>query len=304
MTVETTNLNEVTDEQIESKLSEISSKPDKTEDDVKEIETLKKEKTNRYQKRIDQLTWKTKSTAEELENERKKREELEAEIERLKGKEPETTQKIKRTTVTAGGQTYFTNEALRDMIDKGEITEAEAYKHQEERITALASDMAYQKIKSEESMKTAQETLRKDADDILKKYPHFEKNHPDFNPNDALYKKTNEILSTYIDQSTGRILNPRAYSLSVKLAEDLLGVNRKSPDLSDEFNLHSPNAPKKEKQEDKEIPLTSEEKEVAIRMYVLKAETNPRTGRPFTEAEAVAKATKAKNDRLKSRRIL
>ena len=68
---------------------------------------------------------------------------------------------------------------------------------------------------------------------------------------------------------------------------------------TDEISLRSSNPPKVNGR-DKEIQLSDSEQEYVIRLYGNKI--NPKTGRTYTPEEAVAKAKKAKEAQIASRR--
>jgi len=292
--METTNQNTVTDEQVEQKFQELSNKADRTEDESRELDNLKSERQTRYQKRIDTLTHKAKLAEERYGEASDKVAELEKQIDELKQsqvKEPQI--KVKKDTVKVGDQQFFTDDALLSMVKVGELTEAEAWGHQRERDKEEAAERAYQRIKQEEKQTKEADVRRADAEWVMKQYPRFNKTHPDFDPNDPLYKQATEIYQE------GYAANPKGLSLAIKRAKQILRIQEDHPDLSDDFNVGgSPSAPARKSKDDTSI--SDDEFEVAQRIW--RDRINPATGRYFTDNEIKQKAIKAKKARGSKRR--
>ena len=57
-------LNTLTDEQVETELKTLSEKKEATADDKEKLQSLKEERATRYQKRIDRITWEKKAESE------------------------------------------------------------------------------------------------------------------------------------------------------------------------------------------------------------------------------------------------
>lgn len=284
----TQNPTVVTDEQIDGQLQDLIKKAEKSDDDLKQIETLKGEKQTRYQKRVDQLTWRAKTAEEQLE-------EIKAENEKLKTAKPKETLEpviARKETIKIGDQTFYSDKTLMDMVKNNEIGESEAYIHQQQRVEESAAEKAYQRIKSENQKQTDEKVRADDAKTVLDTYPQFAKDHPSFNPQDPLYKMATELWNE------GLASNPRGLSKAVARAKQILRLSDKPIDASDDMSLHH-STPPGQTSEPKEVPLSDGEKEAAIRMY--RDENNPATGRNYTESESVLKATKAKNIRLQRR---
>jgi len=287
----TQTIKEVTDDQIELKINDLNQKADRTEDETKELDGLKGEKQTRVQKRIDQLTWKAKDAEERFGQASKEADELRTKINDLEGKvnaQPPTV--AKKETIDIDGKSFYSTSTLRSMVTAGELTEAEAYTHDQERVEASAADKAYKRFKAEQAESEGQDARKKDADEVFSKYPHFSKDHPDFNPNDPLYVEATKIWGD------GYKSDPRGLTKSIQLARRVLRMDDKNPDLSDDFSVRSPSAPRSPEKKT-EVTFTPDEEDAAERMYCIGNLTNPKTGKPYTRTEAIAKAKKAKESR-------
>lgn len=290
MTTNTAELNKLSDEQVEKELKDLRGKQDVTAEEKEKLEILKEERQSRLDKRIkmkdsERLAAinRAEQLEKQLEEERKKREELES-----KNK----TVSIVNDTVEFDGRKFYTDKALRSMLDAGELTAEEAYEHQQERIEAKVTERVIKRnignTKEEEERKTRAE----DAEKIARDYPQFNPKHPDHDPEDPLFKKANELWME------GYHANPRGLSKAIERAKEILGYTKERPDLSDEFSVA-----RSKSTVDRSIPstvaLTAEEKDFYVRMYVMGNIVNPKTNRTYTESEAIAKglAMKAKNAR-------
>lgn len=290
MTTNTTELNKLSDEQVEKELKDLRGKQDVTAEEKEKLEILKEERQSRLDKRIkmkdsERLAAinRAEQLEKQLEEERKKREELESKNKKVS---------IVNDTVEFDGRKFYTDKALRSMIDAGELTAEEAYEHQQERIEAKVTERVIKRnignTKEEEERKTRAE----DAEKIARDYPQFNPKHPDHDPEDPLFKKANELWME------GYHANPRGLSKAIERAKEILGYTKERPDLSDEFSVA-----RSKSTVDRSIPstvaLTAEEKDFYVRMYVMGNIVNPKTNRTYTESEAIAKglSMKAKNAR-------
>lgn len=283
------------DTQFNTRIEELDRKPDRTEEETKELGELKQKRHKSAQAKINEFKWKWESTREELEKERKERERIARELEETRQvKEPTTRPSLKKDeTVDIGGKRYYTDEALIAQRDAGEITESEAYQHQRQRDKAELKAELKAEQEQERKQQSEQEIRQKDAQKVLAEYPHFSKDHKDHNPNDPLFKTAMELW-----QESYRF-NPEGLSKSIARAKQILRMSDTKPDLSDEFSTHAPSGGKKPSKE-KEVTFSKDEEETSIRMYT--RVINPATGRQYTEAEAVAKGKRAKEARLSLRR--
>lgn len=298
MVVDTKNPNEVTELEVkeEARLKELAEKQDISDDEKQELENLKKEKTTRYQKRLDTLTWRAKSAEEKAEAERIRKEELEEKVKELEGKlKVDVKPSIKRETVEFEGQKFYTDETLVSMIRAGEITEQDGYTHQRARDRAEDRTILRKESEEKKTQEEKSKIFKEDLEKVLKEYPHFNKTHPSFNPDDPLYKKATELWNEGLNS------NPRGLSKAIELAKQILRISDDNPDLSEDLNIGHSNPTDKKKREE-EVTLSEDEKDNAIRMFTKGDVLNPSTGRPYTENEAVAKALFAKKNRLSGRK--
>lgn len=264
-----------------------------TPDEKKEVGEIKERYGARMQKKVDELTWRAKTAEERASEAERKAEEREARLRELE-KKPEVKPKVKDDVTEIDGKKFYTDESLKSMIDAGEITEAEAYSYQQKRMKAEVKAEVMSEIDKKERDKTDRDIRMNDAKDIIKKYPHFSKEHPDFNANDPLYKLSTEI---YME---GYAANPRGLSLSIKRAKEILRVTDHQPDRTDDFELEDNTPPERHKgRKEKDVTLSETEKEQAIRTFTRGDVVNPKTNRPYTQQEAINKALEAKKSRLR-----
>lgn len=290
MITNTIELNKLSDEQVEKELKDLRGKQDVTAEEKEKLEILKEERQSRLDKRIkmkdsERLAAinRAEQLEKQLEEERKKREELES-----KNK----TVSIVNDTVEFDGRKFYTDKALRSMVDAGELTAEEAYEHQQERIEAKVTERVIKRnignTKEEEERKTRAE----DAEKIARDYPQFNPKHPDHDPEDPLFKKANELWME------GYHANPRGLSKAIERAKEILGYTKERPDLSDEFSVARSKSTV-DRSAPSTVALTADEKDFYVRMYVMGNIINPKTNKTYTESEAIAKglAMKAKNAR-------
>lgn len=287
------------DEQFEKdteRFQEIKKKPDteRTDDEKKEFGDLKERYGKRMQKKIDQMSWETKTAKEEAEAARREADEARQKAKELEDRlgKAENKAPIKETYVEIGGKKYLTDEALLEKINAGDITEQEAVRYQKQRDKEEIKQEIRQEQQQDDQKKTVLQIAKKDAEEVIEKYPYFKKDHPDFNPEDPLYKLTLELYAE------GYAANPKGLSLAVKRAEQLLKINRTPIDRGGDFEISDNEAPAKKGGGEKEITLSEAEKEAGIRMYTRGDVLNPKTGRVYTANEAIAKALAAKKARI------
>lgn len=277
------NPNEVTDEQVGEQIDELNKKADRTEEDNQTLGELKKERQTRYQKRIDQLSGAKKAAEEEAEAIRAENERLKAENETFKTTkvEPEI---LAKETVAYGNQKYYTDKTLTQMVQAKQITEDQAYAHQSERNTAKITEDVTKRLEGKTQQGQEMEARKADAEKVLKEYPHFDTKHAEFNAKDPLYIEANRIYDRgYKYQVDGM-------SLAIADAKKILGIQGGSPDVSGHMSLHPASAPG-QKSESKEIKMTEDQKDIAVRTY--RDQINPKTGRNYTENESIEKMAQA-----------
>jgi hypothetical protein len=280
----------LSEEQLEDKISELAKVEQPTEEQKQELQEAKDKKRDAVQRRIDEITSEKKLRDYQIEQERQKNRELQERLEAVESKRHEATVVTTPEYVEAGGQKFYTDTALQAKVTSGQMTESEAYSHQQERIKQEAADLAYNRIKAETQKETVQTQRQKDMEKVLTKHPEWSKDHPRHNPNDPLFMKTVEIFNK------GFASNPTGLSEAESLASQLLG--RHAPiDNTRDINLYSPSPPATIP---KEVTLTENDKQIAYDLYVKRGNViNPKTRRPYTEEEAYKKAAKAKADQEK-----
>ena len=285
---QTQDQEKVTDEQISSKINELSGKQDITDVEKSELTNLKTERQTRYQRRLDEIKSDKKLAEYQLEQEREKTRKLEVELEKSRSR-PEEPHIISRETVEAGGKRHFTDLALRSMIDAGQMTEMEAFNHQQERIQALAADKALNILREEQEKVRKEESMKSALKYVFDKYPHWDRGHKNFNPDDPLFKQANYYY-----------LKGMGIKDAMEEAERVIGFNHTRPDVSETMNLHSPTT-SSTFSDNEQKPLTEDEKDIAWRMY--RDQVNPSTSRTYTQKEAEGKFIKARESRQATRRI-
>lgn len=281
----------VSDEELGKEIDSLNKKTDKTEDESQKLDELKQERHSRYQARIDKEVSARKALEYEKEQEKKRAEELERRLAQIEEEKKKTiTPSVKRETVEIGGKKFYTDDALVSMVQAGDITDAEAYRHQRERERAEDRDII---VRDYEQKKAADEQKKIQAEDValvLSKHPEFDPKHPEFDPNNKLYKLASRLWAE------GYASNPRGMSLAISVAEEMLGTNIR-PDVTDDLSV-TPNSAPASKKKSADVALTKEEEDIAVSMYTRGDVVNPTTGRPYTEAEALAKAKSAKARKL------
>ena len=226
--------------------------------------------------------------------ERERAERLEQELRDLRAAKPvEKKQPIGHAeTIMINGKEFYTDRGLVQLVNSGSMNQDDAYAHQEER----REEKAVARIKQEQHAQSEQQIREEVKNKVLGEYPEFSPNHPDHNPNDPLFKEANRIWRN------GYINNPRGLELAIQDAKRILGRDHKKPDLTDELGVtRNEEAGTRVVDKSKKVTLSDAESETAYAFY--RTQKNPKTGRSYTQAEAVETALKAKQARLQSRRI-
>lgn len=287
-------LNErIVSEEQEKRFHELNTKPEeeRNEDEKKELQQLKDNYSKSAKARIDELTKKFYASEQAKEAANQKIAEYEQKIKDLETK-PEPEPIVTRETVDIGGKKYYTNQTLEAMVKAGKMTYAEAQEHALERDDERLIEKVEKRREERQKKEDFNKTRIQDFKEVLEKYPHFDKKHPNFNPDDPLYKTANQIFIN------GYHANPRGLSESVKLAKKILKQPEGRIDRTEDLNVEEGNIPEERGKKTDEVTLTEEEKEAARRIWVLGSITNPKTQRPYTEQEALAKSLAAKKARL------
>lgn len=279
----TETLNKGADIVDDDRLNELADKTERTEEETNEFNELRVQKDKHNTKsRIDDLTWQAKSAQEKVA-------ERDAEIARLRKaideKIPEPApQPFKKESVVVGDKSFFTDQTLQKMVDNKEITITEANAHLNERIQEVAADKAYKRLKGETDEQQKKQAVEQEVREVFSKYPAWDSNDRNHNPDDPVYKTANELFQQGLSHKNAMLT-----------AEKLHGVNKPRPDNTNNFSVHSPSAPSDSSKGIKEQPLTDDEKELAVRTW--RNEVNPKTGRVYTEKESILKFEEARRNR-------
>ena len=292
MTVEATNQNQVSEEELEQQITELKQKDDLNDDDKQQLESLKKERNTRYNKRIGELTGRAKSAEEKLAEKERQLEELNGRVKELETSTKKEPIVIDKQTVDIGGNQFYTDETLMKMVGNKEITYEQANAHAIKRNKEEIKAEVRQEFTQNDSKANEQKIRQEDANSVLKEFPAFAKDHPNFNSEDPLYKEVNRIYNN------GYSANPRGLSLAVKDAKRMLGITDNKPDLSSELNVGrtTPPSSRTRSSNPADVVLSESEKDIAIRSWT--RQINPKTNRNYTDEEALNKAKKAKLRRM------
>jgi hypothetical protein len=293
--VNATELNKLTDEQVDKQVKELQAKSDTTVEEKEQLKEMKEERQTRYQRRLDKKHSEMLAESEranrlerELGEEKKKREELEEKVNKV------TKPELVNEFVEIDGKKFYTDEALTAQVQAEELTPTQAYAHQQQRNKAEIKFEIRQETEQKGKKEEAQKIYNEDREKVVKEYPHFDPRNPSHNPEDPLYKLASEIWAE------GYQANPRGLSLAINRAKQILRYSDEHPDVSEDLSVGKVRGTGQPREtEGREAQLTTDEKENAVRMYCLGGVMNPTTGKQYTEAEAIAKAIKAKNARMR-----
>lgn len=301
----TQNLNTVTEKEQEEKdtarFKELNVKPEteRTDDEKKEFGEIKERYSGRAEKRIGQLSGEKKAALERaLEAERllaEEKERAKALEEKVDIDQPQVPIGNENETVEVAGKKWYSDGALSAQIRAGKITETAAIDYQKKRNDEELLIKVEDRLEKKKKVDDDKNARIADGMEVLKKYPQFSNKHVDHNPNDPLYKMTMDLYNE------GLGTNPRGFSVALKRAKQILGIKDTQVDRSSDLGVEDiiSGQPRTQKNEDKEVAFSDDEKDVAIRTYTRGDILNPKTGRPYTEVEAVAKAKEAKKARMK-----
>lgn len=274
------------DEQIET----IKSGKEITDAQRAELAKLQGEKKSRLTKRTTALLGRTKAAEERARRAEERAEKLENDFRSAKDNIESRLPAAKgtRAKVTFDGEEFYTDVSLQSMVKDGEMTETEAWEHQENRRVAAAADRISKNGEKKSFEKTRQETIQS----VLKDNPKLNPQHKDYDINDPFTAEVDRLLRN------GYQFKPDGLKLAVEDAKRYLRLDTKRQDLSDEFSLPgSEGVPGRSKAE-KKIEMSEWEQENAVRMYVNSGMTNPKTGKPYTRQEAIDRGLTAKKNRV------
>lgn len=293
MAQNTLELNKLTDEQVDKELNDLKGRSDVTPEEKSKLFELKEERQTRLDLKIKKLHSEKlaeKNKADQLE---KKLADQQTEIDRInKENQSRVKPKIVDDTVEIAGKKYYTDDSLTSMVAAQELTPQQAYQHQQSRMKAEIKDETIRELKGEETKNESKRIFDDDRKSVLSRYPHFDLNHKDHDPEDPLYKLASEL---WVE---GYQSNPKGLSKAIDRAKQILRMSDERPDVSNEHSVgRNRSSSDRLSGEEREVSMSADEKDAASRMYG--GIVNPATGRNYTEAEAIIKATKAKAARMK-----
>ncbi len=296
----TPNQTQVTEQEKkdDTRFEELKTKQDKTEQENTELGELKTKYAGRAEKRIGQLTGEKKAATARAEEAEKRAEEAEQ-----KAKDAEEKVTSQDTTVVGNenetteiaGKKYFTDAALTAQIRANTITEQAAIDYQAKRNEEKIVVRVKGDFKKEQEADALKKSQAEDAEAVLATHPEFGLKHPNYDSNNPLYKEWRELVADGYGLTTGGLMK------ALKKANKNLGTKNTHIDRSSELGLEDTAAPgeKGGKEKEKEVPFNVDEEQTAIDMYTRGDVLNPKTGRAYTNAEAIAKAKEAKKVRMR-----
>lgn len=276
----------------ESRIVELRKKTDRTPEEDKEFSELKKHHRGRIEEQISSERDKTKFEAERAARAEQALEDARQRLKELnEARESRSPEGNDDEYTIINGKKFLTDEALSSRVSAGKMTQAEAWKQQKQAIKEEAIAEMRGNAPQEEAKKKRQESV-----DYVKTqgYGHFlDEKDPKHNSNDPLYKEANRLWFN------GYQYHPDGPRLALEDAKKNLGIGVKRADMSEEFSVARNNAPTEStSQKAKTIVLSDIEQSNAIRFWVHGNVMNPKTGKTYTEAEALQKAMEAKKKRL------
>lgn len=282
------------------RFNELKKKAEKdlTEEEKSEKNDLRDRYQDRTQKRFDILRSRelsAKNEAEQLREQLAEEKRLREEGESKRPPERPLLGNTVRQTVQFDGKSFYTDEALYSLVEGKEITEAQAIKHQQERLQSSAVQEALTRIKGEGAEAEARRLFSEDLAKVYAERPEFDAKHPKHNPEDPLFKKANEILREMLPTRDSWKTNPTAMGKALKLAKQVLRIEEKRPDLSSEFNADLGRRAGENEDKRNGKPLTEIEEENAFHIY--RNVVNPKTNRLYTKPESIEKYKKAQERR-------
>ena len=280
--------NEVLEDEVkelDAKIAELRKLETRTPEQEAEIKELKAEKQTRFQKRINKQHALQRAAEERAER-------AERELEDLRKKQQQTVREVPlaggsvRPSISANGEMFYSNAQLNQLVQAGQMTQADAEEHYEARLTAVAEEKVSRKFTERETVNVREQDRQK----VLAERPDFDPTHPSHNPNDPLFKEADRIYRN------GYASNPRGLSLALEEAKRIVGTSKR-PDMSNQLSVTSSNAPASRTSSQK-VELTPTESDWAINYYVYGGLKNPATGKSYTKAEAQAKYLQIKERKL------
>lgn len=276
----------------ESRIVELRQKKERTPEEEKEFKDLKSHHRGRVEEQITNERERAQAQAERAAKAEQALEDARARMKELEEKrDSRVVSGSEDEYVIINGHKFLTDEALAERVQAGKMTQAEAWKQQKAAIKAEA----IAEMKGDEPKNEAAK-LRNDSLKYVKEQGYgwmLDEKDPKFKADDPLYKEANRLWFN------GYQYHPDGPRLALEDAKKNLGVGVKRADLSDDFGVMKNNAASdSNSQREKKVVLSDIETQNAIRYWVHGNVNNPKTGRSYTEAEALQKALEAKRKRL------
>lgn len=285
---------EVIDSEIEGfdeKIDAIRSGKEITDSQRAELASLQAEKKSRLSKRTTVLLGRTKAAEDRARKAEERATKLEEEFKSARSdiERRLPAEKGTRAKVTLDGEDFYTDASLQAMVRDGEMSETEAWDHQEQRRAALAADRISKKTEKQSFESKRQATIK----EVLDEYPQLNPAHPKYDVKDPLTAEVDKLLRR------GYQFQPDGLKNAVEDAKRNLRLDTKRPDLSDQFSVTgSEGNPDRSSRADKKIEMSEWEQDNAVRMYVNSGMVNPKTNKPYTRQEAIDKGLAAKKNRM------
>lgn len=276
-------------DELDGKISDLREIKEPNDEHRKQLATLQGEKKSRLTKRTQVLLGRTKAAEDRARKAEERAERLEEEFKstRTSIEKRLPAERVSRAKVTYDGEDFFTDASLRDMVQSGEMTEDEAWDHQETRRVAAAAD----RISKKSEQKLVEETRRKVVAEVLDEYPQLNPSYSKYSLKDPLTAEVDRLLRN------GYQFRPDGLKLAVEDAKRNLRLTDKRPDLSEEFSVETGSIGDGTRKKETKVVLSDWEQDNAVRMYVNTGSINPKTSKPYTKTEAIEKALQAKQRR-------
>lgn len=277
----------------ESRIIELRQKKDRTPEEEQEFKELRQHHRGRVEEQI-------LSAREEASKAREERAAAQQELAdaRARLKEIDDNKNVSRETngsdnetVTINGKKFYTDEAISFRVQKGLMTQKEGWEMQKRAMV----EQAKEEMKGEEPQKQA-DKIRKDSLDYVKSKGYgwmLDAKDPKHNPNDPLFKIADKLWKN------GYQYDPDGPRKALEDALEYSGKNVQREDRSDDFGVPKNNsAATSSSVREKKVDLTDIEQANAIRFWCKGNVINSKTGKVYTEAEALAKALDSKRKRV------
>lgn len=276
----------------ESRIVELRQKKDRSEEEEKEFKELKQHHRGRVEEQITTERERANAQAERAAKAEQALEDARSRMKELQeNRDNAASSGSEEEYVTINGKKFLTDEALAARVQAGKMTQGEAWKQQK----AAIREEAVAEIRGQAPKQEA-DRIRKDSLDYVKSQGYgwmLDDKDPKFNANDPLYKEADRLWKN------GYQYDPDGPRKALEDAKRFLGKDVKREDRSEDFGVPKNNsASDSNSQKEKKIALSDIEHTNAIRFWVQGNVTNLKTGRTYTEAEALTKALEAKRKRL------